>query len=148
MRGQLPIGSVLAGYRIIELIGDGAGGAVYLAEQEESGERVALKVLADELARDDRFRRRFLRESTIAAGLRHPYVRMCVPGSSRAGREVNAARGQPRAAGRRRDRVDEDLAGEPVARSAGGLDGVPGDLHHTAPTRMSDLIARRSSIAA
>jgi hypothetical protein len=41
MRGQLPIGSVLAGYRIIELIGDGAGGAVYLAEQEERGERVA-----------------------------------------------------------------------------------------------------------
>jgi serine/threonine-protein kinase len=74
MRGQLPIGSVLAGYRIIGLIGDGAGGAVYLAEQEESGERVALKVLADELARDDRFRRRFLRESTIAAGLRHPHV--------------------------------------------------------------------------
>ena len=74
MRGQLPIGSVLAGYRIIELIGDGAGGAVYLAEQEERGERVALKVLADELAHDDRFRRRFLRESTIAAGLRHPHV--------------------------------------------------------------------------
>jgi serine/threonine protein kinase len=78
MRGQLPIGSVLAGYRVIELIGDGAGGAVYLAEQGEGGERVALKVLADELAHDDRFRRRFLRESTIAAGLRHPHVRMCV----------------------------------------------------------------------
>src|SRR3954470_1439844 len=74
MRGQLPIGSVLAGYRVIELIGDGAGGAVYLAEHEERGERVALKVLADELAQDDRFRRRFLRESTIAAGLRHPHV--------------------------------------------------------------------------
>jgi ABC-type transport system substrate-binding protein len=74
MRGQLPIGSVLAGYRIIELIGEGGGGAVYLAEQEDRGDRVALKVLADELAHDDRFRRRFLRESTIAAGLRHPHV--------------------------------------------------------------------------
>ena len=31
-------------------------------------------MLADELAHDDRFRRRFLRESTIAAGLRHPHV--------------------------------------------------------------------------
>jgi hypothetical protein len=40
MRGQLPIGSVVPGYRIIELIGAGAGGAVYLAEQEERGERV------------------------------------------------------------------------------------------------------------
>jgi hypothetical protein len=28
MRGQLPIGSVLAGFRIIELVGEGAGGAV------------------------------------------------------------------------------------------------------------------------
>jgi ABC-type transport system substrate-binding protein len=74
MRGQLPIGAVLAGYRIIELIGEGSGGAVYLAELQETGERVALKVLADELARDDRFRRRFLRESTIAAGLRHPRI--------------------------------------------------------------------------
>src|SRR4051794_13282784 len=74
MRGQLPIGSVLAGYRIVGLIGEGAGGAVYLAEQGETGERVALKVLADELTRDDRFRRRFLRESTIAAGLRHAHV--------------------------------------------------------------------------
>jgi ABC-type transport system substrate-binding protein len=74
VRGQLPIGSVLAGYRIVGLIGDGAGGAVYLAEHEGGGEPVALKVLADELARDDRFRQRFLRESTIAAGLRHPHV--------------------------------------------------------------------------
>jgi serine/threonine protein kinase len=69
-----PIGSIVAGYRIIELIGGGSGGAVYLAEQEQTGERVALKVLADELAQDDRFRRRFLRQSTIAAGLRHPHV--------------------------------------------------------------------------
>ena len=41
MRGHLPIGSVLAGYRIIELVGGGSGGAVYLAEHEETGERVA-----------------------------------------------------------------------------------------------------------
>ena len=74
MRGQLPIGSVVAGYRIIELVGEGASGAVYLAEHEEKGERVALKVLADDLAHDDRFRQRFLRESTIAAGARHPHV--------------------------------------------------------------------------
>jgi hypothetical protein len=31
VRGQLAIGSVLAGYRVVELIGEGAGGTVYLA---------------------------------------------------------------------------------------------------------------------
>src|SRR5262249_24146733 len=38
------------------------------------GRRVALKVLAPELARDERFRQRFLRESVIAAGLDHPNI--------------------------------------------------------------------------
>ncbi|HEY6890776.1 MAG TPA: serine/threonine-protein kinase, partial [Solirubrobacter sp.] len=74
MRGQLPIGAVLAGYRILELIGEGAGGAVYRAERVDDGGRVALKVLADGLARDERVRRRFLRESEIVAALRHPHV--------------------------------------------------------------------------
>ena len=74
MRGQLPIGSVLAGYRVLELIGEGSGGTVYLVESETTGERAALKVLAAELAHDERFRRRFLRESTLAAELRHPHV--------------------------------------------------------------------------
>ena len=74
MRGELPIGSVLGGYRVLELIGEGAGGAVYLVESEATGERAALKVLAAALAHDERFRRRFLRESTLAAELRHPHV--------------------------------------------------------------------------
>jgi serine/threonine-protein kinase len=74
VRGHLPIGAVLAGYRVIELIGEGAGGAVYRAERAGAGGQVALEVLADHLARDDRVRRRFLRESEIAAGLRHRHV--------------------------------------------------------------------------
>ena len=40
-------------------------GAVYLAEETSTGRRVALKVLAPELARDERFRRRFLRETEL-----------------------------------------------------------------------------------
>ena len=48
-------------------------GTVYRAEDAE-GRVVALKLLAPALARDERFRRRFLRESRIAAALRHPYV--------------------------------------------------------------------------
>jgi serine/threonine-protein kinase len=48
-------------------------GVVHLAE-DGAGRRVALKLLAPELAHDDRFRRRFLRESAAAAALDHPNI--------------------------------------------------------------------------
>ena len=38
------------------------------------GRKVALKVLAPELAQDERFRERFLRESRLAASLDHPHI--------------------------------------------------------------------------
>ncbi|HEY2373024.1 MAG TPA: serine/threonine-protein kinase [Gaiellaceae bacterium] len=66
-------GTVVAGFRIVSLIGEGAMGTVFRAEGPD-GRTVALKLLAPLLARDERFRRRFLRESRIAAGLQHPYV--------------------------------------------------------------------------
>src|SRR5712671_2758553 len=74
MPGEPPVGSVLAGYRLISLVGEGATGTVYLAERVGSPERVAVKLLAPELARDERFRQRLLRESEIAASLDHPHV--------------------------------------------------------------------------
>jgi len=74
MRFTLPSGTVLAGFRVQALVGEGAMGAVYVAEDLAAGRRVALKLLAPELARDERFRQRFLRESSIAAGLEHPNV--------------------------------------------------------------------------
>jgi ABC-type transport system substrate-binding protein len=67
-------GTTIAGYRVLSAVGEGAMGAVLLAEHEVSGERVALKLLDPELARDDRFRARFLRESQVAAGLDHPNI--------------------------------------------------------------------------
>src|ERR671929_1652916 len=73
MPPEVRTGAVVAGFRIESLLGEGATGAVYLAE-DEGGRRVALKVLAPELARDERFRRRFLRESGVAAALDHPHV--------------------------------------------------------------------------
>jgi ABC-type transport system substrate-binding protein len=74
MRAPVLSGTMLAGFRVKQLIGEGAMGAVYLAEEISGGRRVALKVLAPELARDERFRQRFLRESLIAAGLDHPSI--------------------------------------------------------------------------
>src|SRR6266536_1944204 len=74
MRSTIPSGTVLAGFRVQSLLGEGAMGSVYLAEDRTVGRRIALKLLAPELARDERFRQRFLRESSVAAGLDHPNI--------------------------------------------------------------------------
>ena len=50
MRPEIQSGSVLAGFRVESLLGRGAMGTVYLAEEISTGDRVALKVLAPELA--------------------------------------------------------------------------------------------------
>jgi serine/threonine protein kinase len=71
---QLQPGQTIAGYRIETPIGRGGMGAVYRAQEEGLGRKVALKVIAPELAADERFRERFLRESRIAASLDHPHV--------------------------------------------------------------------------
>lgn len=68
------IGTVLAGFRLDSLIAEGATGAVYLASDTTRGTRAALKVLDPGLSADGRFRRRFLRESELAASLHHPHV--------------------------------------------------------------------------
>jgi serine/threonine-protein kinase len=74
MPSEVRTGTVLAGFRIDSLIGEGAMGSVYLAEDTSRGGRVALKVLVRDLADDERFRRRFLRESKLAASLDHSHV--------------------------------------------------------------------------
>src|ERR671929_472375 len=74
MQADISIGSTLAGFRIERLLGRGAMGAVYLAEDVHLRRKVAVKVLAPELSRDERFRRRFLLESQLAASLEHPHI--------------------------------------------------------------------------
>jgi len=71
---DVPIGTTLAGYRVERLLGHGAMGAVYLARDEHLDRPVALKLLPRELASDQRFRDRFLRESRLAATLEHPSI--------------------------------------------------------------------------
>jgi serine/threonine protein kinase/ABC-type transport system substrate-binding protein len=73
MPSPVRTGTVVAGFRVGSPIGEGAMGTVYLAE-DGSGQRVALKLLSPELARDGRFRQRFLRESSVAARLEHPHI--------------------------------------------------------------------------
>ena len=63
------VGTELAGYRIEGVIGRGGMSVVYLAEHARLERKVALKVLAPELAGSERFHDRFLRESKLAASL-------------------------------------------------------------------------------
>src|SRR5437867_4347030 len=71
---ELSPGSEFAGYRIESVLGQGGMGIVYLAEHIGMGRKVALKVLASDLAEDERFRERFVRESRLAASLEHPNI--------------------------------------------------------------------------
>jgi ABC-type transport system substrate-binding protein/class 3 adenylate cyclase/tRNA A-37 threonylcarbamoyl transferase component Bud32 len=71
---ELGVGAGLAGYRIESLIGRGSVGTVYSAKDLALDRRVAVKVLAPTLARDERFRERFLRESRLVASLEHPNI--------------------------------------------------------------------------
>ncbi len=68
------IGTVLAGCRISSEIGRGGMGVVYLAEHLHLGRKVALKLLPQEYAQNERFRERFVRESRLAATIDHPNV--------------------------------------------------------------------------
>ena len=71
---DVPVGTLLSGYRVERLLGRGAIGVVYLARDEHLDRAVAVKVLPPELSGDERFRARFLRESRVAAGLEHPNI--------------------------------------------------------------------------
>jgi serine/threonine-protein kinase len=68
------IGTDLAGYRLESVLGRGGMGVVYLATDLRLERKVALKLVAPQLAGDPRFRERFLRESRLAASLDHSHV--------------------------------------------------------------------------
>jgi hypothetical protein len=67
-------GVTFAGYRVDALVGRGGMGVVYRAIDLSLERPVALKLVAPELAMDERFRTRFLREPRLAAALDHPSV--------------------------------------------------------------------------
>jgi ABC-type branched-subunit amino acid transport system substrate-binding protein/DNA-binding beta-propeller fold protein YncE/predicted Ser/Thr protein kinase len=71
VRLELTTGSTFANYRIEGLVGRGGMGVVYRATDLRLERPVALKLIAPELAEDERFRERFLRESRLAASLDH-----------------------------------------------------------------------------
>ena len=68
------IGTEIASYRIEALIARGGMGEVYLATQSFPERKVALKLLPHDLASDQAFRERFIRESNAAASVEHPNI--------------------------------------------------------------------------
>jgi eukaryotic-like serine/threonine-protein kinase len=71
-KGALPLaGEVFGHYRIIRRLGQGGMGAVFEAEDLESGRLIALKVLGHQLDSPEA-RSRFLREGRLAASINHP----------------------------------------------------------------------------
>jgi serine/threonine-protein kinase len=74
MFSAVTIGASVGGFRLDESLGEGAMGCVYRATRAADGREAAVKILSPALARDERFRQRFLRESRLAAALDHPHV--------------------------------------------------------------------------
>lgn len=70
----LPAGTLISRYKIIEKIGSGGMGEVYLAEDSELKRKVALKFLPLQYASDESLKTRFKREAQAAAGLSHPNI--------------------------------------------------------------------------
>ena len=65
---------ILSGYKILDEIGSGGMGRVFLALDEGLGRRVAIKTLASRYSNDSHLRARFMQEARSMAQLSHPNV--------------------------------------------------------------------------
>jgi len=61
-------------YTIVDRLGEGGMGAVYLAEQNSIDQKIALKVLHAETAESDEIVQRFHREAKVISMLTHPHI--------------------------------------------------------------------------
>ena len=68
------VGTTISHYKVLEKIGQGGMGEVFLAQDTSLDRKVALKFLPDFLQQDPTAKKRFLREAKSAAALDHPYI--------------------------------------------------------------------------
>ena len=71
---KIEAGTKLGEYEILEPIGSGGMGSVYLARHVHMGKKYAVKVLPESLASDENFVARFRDEARVMADLRHPRI--------------------------------------------------------------------------
>ena len=77
------VGQQIGSYRILDKLGEGGMGAVYLAEREHEGftQRVAFKVVRGQFLASELIER-FNAERKILAGLNHPYIAALIDGGT------------------------------------------------------------------
>jgi serine/threonine protein kinase len=75
-RSYIPIsaGTMISHYKIVEKIGAGGMGEVYLAEDTKLGRKVAMKFLPSHLVSEEDIKARFVREAQTLAKLNHPNI--------------------------------------------------------------------------
>jgi serine/threonine protein kinase len=74
LRGGGMVGSTISHYQVLEKLGHGGMGDVYLAQDTTLDRKVALKFLPDDLEQDLVAKKGLLREAKSAAALDHPYI--------------------------------------------------------------------------
>ena len=71
---MVEVGSTVGNYRVLEKIGQGSMGAVYLALHPSIGKRVALKVIRPELTADEETVTRFFNEARAVTLIGHEHI--------------------------------------------------------------------------